>query len=738
MTALPPLAALLSAVGVLLALRAPGYPTPVAAAFAVAALARLLLGRDGRRLLPRRLLGALFATLAALALPFLFAVGDAGGPLLPALLGVLTALATVALLARLDAFGAFWLVLLSSTHAAGSCYVERDVAGLLLVPAYVAALAATLVVLERAVSAERRRGAAGRTLTLRSAGAGAGFGAALAAGTGRLLAGGFVLGGLLWVLAPRPGGGGPGEASPGPDPGTPGAEAQADGSARGASVGRTGPDEGTEGAVLGAVGRIQLDRTVHAEYRLLEGEPPQRVVLRQDALDLWSDDADPQRTGWRSSGAGARPLSVRPSADGWLHLSGTTPGARRATLTLRRRHEVLFLEPEVARVRVRRPGRVPEDDFAPTGPLADLPLRLERRRSEELRPSARLETGDVVEAWSLPPPSADADLLGRMSGPDLAPLRSTVEIEPGLGERLRELARAVPGVRAADPWRRALALTAWLKGPEFVYALESPALAPGRRVADFLARVRRGNCEWFATALTLLLRAHALPARYVRGYWGGSHTPGSRLWTFSGADYHAWTELYLEGAGWVPLNPTPPERSPYRTETVTEPTAAAPSAPRDGEGTTVAPETLRRWVGEALARGLDAALLRPLHWAFVGAGRGVGWGLVAAASLLLLLPRRLRAARRAAKERLGRPGTQAYAQALGLLARHGHRRRASETARDLLAGLRGRLPGAAHAALATLTAAHEAERYGGRGRIAAEEALEDLRRALEGAPPSGA
>lgn len=725
--ALPLLAALLAALGVALALRVPGYEPALALAFAVSLAWRLLAGLDGRRLLPRRVLGGLFATLLALALPYLFAVGGRGVGVLPALLGTLTALATVALLGRLDAFGAFWLVLLSSTHAAGASTVGRDPAGLLLVPAYVAALAATLVVLERNVAAERRRLTGDRVRLLRTRRGRPGR--ALARGTLRLVTLGFALGLLVWALAPRPEIG----AEDAPTAGRGATAADWDpstdwGGSSARATGVTGPDEGSNGASIGAVGRIKADNRVHLEYRLLQGDAERPVALRQDVLDLWIDDPDPERTGWHSSAGLARSLVLRPGGDGWMTLGEVAdhPPARTYSLTLRQPRQLLFLEPDPQRFRLLRPSAVGEDGER-TGPPAALGASVVRRANEELRPSERLAPGDVVEAVSSLPPDGDSDLLGRMSGPDLAPLRSTVDLEPGLAARLRALVRDVPAVSAADPWRKARALEAWLKSPAFVYALESPNLDPKGRLLHFVTRVRRGNCEWFATALTLLLRAHGLPARYVRGYWGGSHTAGSRLWTFSGTHYHAWTELYLEGAGWVPLNPTPPERAADQTETRSEPAPRTEPGPAAEQGASAEPAgaALRRWLGEALVR----CVARPLAGLFT---REVGYAGLWASGLVLLWIG-LRGGRRTLSRARGRrtgPARQGYAAALALLAAHGHHRGPGQTARAFLEAVRDVLPPEAAKAFQALTQQHERERYAGLGHEEAGTPLLALRRAL--------
>jgi len=80
---------------------------------------------------------------------------------------------------------------------------------------------------------------------------------------------------------------------------------------------------------------------------------------------------------------------------------------------------------------------------------------------------------------------------------------------------------------------------------------------PGDRITDqFLFEQDAGYCEYFATAMTTMLRAQDVPARYVVGYAGGDYV-GNGTYLVRGADAHAWVEVYFEDVGWVRFDPTP-------------------------------------------------------------------------------------------------------------------------------------------------------------------------------------
>jgi hypothetical protein len=84
-----------------------------------------------------------------------------------------------------------------------------------------------------------------------------------------------------------------------------------------------------------------------------------------------------------------------------------------------------------------------------------------------------------------------------------------------------------------------------------------PPLLPGDDPVDaFLFETRRGFCEHYASAFTVLMRAAGVPARVVTGYQGGEFNTLGGYLTVRQADAHAWSEVWLEGRGWVRVDPT--------------------------------------------------------------------------------------------------------------------------------------------------------------------------------------
>ena len=75
-------------------------------------------------------------------------------------------------------------------------------------------------------------------------------------------------------------------------------------------------------------------------------------------------------------------------------------------------------------------------------------------------------------------------------------------------------------------------------------------------IDEFLFDTRQGYCEHYASAFVFLMRALDVPARVVTGYQGGELNPVDGFMTIRQSDAHAWSEVWLQGRGWVRVDPT--------------------------------------------------------------------------------------------------------------------------------------------------------------------------------------
>lgn len=109
--------------------------------------------------------------------------------------------------------------------------------------------------------------------------------------------------------------------------------------------------------------------------------------------------------------------------------------------------------------------------------------------------------------------------------------------------------------RAVDDAAYVRDVLAMFRDQEFHYTLTPPRLDLDS-VDDFLFRSRRGFCGHFASSFTMLMRAADIPARVVGGYQGGDWNPVGGYLIVRQSHAHAWSEVWLEGRGWVRIDPT--------------------------------------------------------------------------------------------------------------------------------------------------------------------------------------
>jgi len=89
------------------------------------------------------------------------------------------------------------------------------------------------------------------------------------------------------------------------------------------------------------------------------------------------------------------------------------------------------------------------------------------------------------------------------------------------------------------------------------YTLDLPFPPSDRDVVDyFLFDLKRGYCDYYASAMVVMTRAIGLPARLVTGYATGIYDPINARYIVTEANAHSWVEVYLAGIGWVEFEPT--------------------------------------------------------------------------------------------------------------------------------------------------------------------------------------
>ena len=106
-----------------------------------------------------------------------------------------------------------------------------------------------------------------------------------------------------------------------------------------------------------------------------------------------------------------------------------------------------------------------------------------------------------------------------------------------------------------DPQRYIENIRQWISTSNFSYTLSPPVLRQNR-IDEFLFGTKAGFCEHYSSSFTYLIRAAGIPARIVAGYQGGELGRDGRSWEVRQMDAHAWSEVWIEGQGWVRVDPT--------------------------------------------------------------------------------------------------------------------------------------------------------------------------------------
>lgn len=170
--------------------------------------------------------------------------------------------------------------------------------------------------------------------------------------------------------------------------------------------------------------------------------------------------------------------------------------------------------------------------------------------------------GDMTY-WGPGPPSYTAlSLLSRPSASQLrtargafVPARGYYTQLPPLSAEVRALADSLLAGLPTD-YDRAVSLERWFQG-EFTYTRQLPRTAREATLDYFLLQRRAGHCEYFSTAMTVLLRTQGIAAREVNGFLGGSWSGFGEYLAVTQNEAHAWVEVWFPGFGWVPFDPTP-------------------------------------------------------------------------------------------------------------------------------------------------------------------------------------
>jgi protein-glutamine gamma-glutamyltransferase len=134
-------------------------------------------------------------------------------------------------------------------------------------------------------------------------------------------------------------------------------------------------------------------------------------------------------------------------------------------------------------------------------------------------------------------------------------IRETYLQLPQLDKRILPLAQSVT-TRATNPYDKAVAIENYLR-TRYTYTLDLSGKPDKDPLAYFLFKTRAGHCEYFASAMTIMLRTIGIPSREVNGFLPGEYNDLAGDYIVRASDAHSWVEAYFPGTGWVTFDPTP-------------------------------------------------------------------------------------------------------------------------------------------------------------------------------------
>ena len=129
--------------------------------------------------------------------------------------------------------------------------------------------------------------------------------------------------------------------------------------------------------------------------------------------------------------------------------------------------------------------------------------------------------------------------------------RDNIRLDPRIQNLAHEITHGLP-----DAYDRARAIELYLK-THYGYSLDLK-YGSDDPLAEFLFNGKEGHCEYFATAMVIMLRMLHIPARVVNGFQMGEYNDVSQMYIVRDRDAHSWVEAYFPASGaWVEFDPTP-------------------------------------------------------------------------------------------------------------------------------------------------------------------------------------
>lgn len=281
---------------------------------------------------------------------------------------------------------------------------------------------------------------------------------------------------------------------------------------------------------LGQIGKIQASDEVVMRVRLESPQiEPTSIRWRGVALDTFDDQS------WGKSNTG-----VESRAKGDRDMIQVDFATGRDSLAL----QTFYLEPLDSSVLFALPR--------PVGVQGNFPVvfRDYFKSLSFQRPSERISYR-VISDFSTPSENELRADRAKYSPEDASFLELPTDIDPRIGELTAALTKG-----SANRYDAARAVESFLQN-NYGYTLEQKS-GGAQPLADFLFNVKEGHCEYFSTALAIMLRTQGIATRVVNGFQRGEYNAMADVYVVRQKNAHSWVEVYFPGAkAWVTFDATP-------------------------------------------------------------------------------------------------------------------------------------------------------------------------------------
>jgi len=301
-----------------------------------------------------------------------------------------------------------------------------------------------------------------------------------------------------------------------------------------ASGGTTGLVGFSDEVSLGEIARLERSNRLVMRVRVDEPELPRHQDLRWRGVALDQFDG---RT-WRRSDP--RPAPVNPKERALFQFDTTESLERLTTQTF-------FIEPVDTPVLFIAPRAIAVQGALPFVRRDREGGLISREHSQE-----RISYRAYSDTTEPPAERLRADLRAYLRED-----HRYLVVPDGLDPRIADLTRGlIAGNRAGNRYDSARVVEEYLR-QNFRYSLDLKATGADP-LADFLFRVRAGNCEYFASAMAIMLRTAGVATRVVNGFQTGEYNAMAGAFTVKQSDAHSWVEVYFpETDAWLTFDPTP-------------------------------------------------------------------------------------------------------------------------------------------------------------------------------------